>query len=127
MDVFESTAGLKPLTGRVDSAPSPLSLRTRVLVGDGDGERDLPIQDFRARVEIGPVIEGALRSVLCVFSSLRVSDSSARSCAKGSGPMVNVDMVSGLSRSFCRLLGPSRLIDLLDNFNPSSGPFFVEA
>ena len=112
---FPSMAELEPLTWRFDSAPSPASLRRRIFVGDGEGDRDrdLLIQDFRARVEIDSATEGALRSAPCIVPFLGIVDSSARSCESGSGPIANLEVVNGMSRSFCRLLEPSRLNDLL--------------
>ena len=126
-DVFRSVAGLEPLTWRVGSGAEPVSLRSRVFVGDGDGDRDVLIQDFRARVEIDPATEDAFRSVPCIVPSLALLSSSGRSCEDGSGPMVNLDVVNGVSEFFCCLLEPSRLNDLLGDFKASSGPFLVEA
>lgn len=125
-DVFTSMAGLVPLTWRVDSAPNPASLRRRVFVGDGEGDRDLLIQDFRARVEIDPATEGALRSA-CIVPFWGIVGSSGRSCESGSGPIANLGVVNEGLGSFGRLLAPSRLKDLLGDLKASSGPFFVEA
>ena len=126
-DVLTSTAGFVPLAWRVDSAASPVSLRSCVFVGDGEGDRDLLIQDFRARVETDLATEGALRSMPGIDPSFTFWPSSARSWDDGSGPMANLGMVDGVLGSLCCLLEPSRLSDLLGDFRASSGPFLKEA
>lgn len=125
-DVLASMAGLVPLTWRVDSVPSPASLRRRVFVGDGEGDLDLLIQDFRARLEIDSATEGPLRSA-CIVPFWGTVGSSGRSCESGSGPIANLGIISGVLGSFGRLLAPSRLKDLLGDLKASSGPFLVEA
>ena len=126
-DGFSSTAGFEPLIWGIGSSLNPFSFRILVLDGDGEGSRDLLIQDFRARFEIGPAIEGALRSVLCNVPPLLIWGSSVESCEDGSGPMVNLGTVGGLSVFLSRLIEPSRLKVFLRDFKPSSNPFFVEA
>lgn len=127
-DAFTSTAGFVPLAWRVDSAASPISLRSCVFVGDGEGDRDrdLLIQDFRARVETDLATEGALRSVPGIVPSFTFWPSSARSWDNGSGPIANLGVVDKVLGSLCCLLEPSRVSDLLGDFRASSGPFLKE-
>lgn len=91
-EVFTSSAGPEPLTWCGNATPGPVSLRSFVFVGGGEGDRDLFIQDFFARLEIDPATEGALRSGLCIVPSGGIFDSSAGSFEDGSGPMVNLDI-----------------------------------
>ena len=125
-DAFTSTAEFVPLTWRVDSTASPVSLRSCVFVGDGEGDRGLLIQDFRARVETDLATEGALRSVLGIVPSFTLWPSSARSWDDGSGPIANLGVADEVLVSLCCLLEPSRLSDLFGGFRASSGPFLKE-
>jgi hypothetical protein len=64
------------------------------LLGDGDGDREADIQDFRAKLEIDPETERALRSRSVASTFLRGLDSYMRSSGVSSAPIVNSDIVN---------------------------------
>lgn len=64
------------------------------MLGDGEGDREADIQDFRAKFEIEPETERALRSRSVASPFLRVFDSYIRSSGVSSAPIVNFDMVN---------------------------------
>ena len=70
------------------------SRRERLLLGDGEGERELDIHGLRAKLDIDPETERVLRSRSLVSPFVRGLDSNVRSSVDSSGPTVNSDIVN---------------------------------